>query len=71
MENNGSKRKPVGGLGRGLSDLLDDNDGIPNMKSNVLLRRESGERVKIYDKTGGEASGSRKPQSSVKITVKK
>ena len=47
------KKREVG-LGRGLSDLLDDNDGIPNMKSQVLLRRESGERLKIYDKTGGE-----------------
>ena len=58
------KRREVG-LGRGLADLLDDNDGIPNMKSNVLLRKENGERVKIYDKTGGEQKRS---QSSVKIT---
>ena len=65
MENNGNKKKPLGGLGRGLSDLLDDNDGIPNMKSNVLLRRDSGERVKIYDKTGGEEKKS--PGSSVKV----
>ena len=46
------------GLGRGLSDLLDDNDGIPNMRSNVLLRRDDGSRVKIYDKTGGEEKAS-------------
>ena len=58
------KRREVG-LGRGLADLLDDNDGIPNMKSNVLLQKENGERVKIYDKTGGEQKRS---QSSVKIT---
>lgn len=62
MEN---KKKTAGGLGRGLSDLLDDNDGIPNMKSNVLLRRDSGERVKIYDKTGGEEK--KASQSSVKV----
>jgi hypothetical protein len=61
MEN---KKKQMGGLGRGLSDLLDDNDGIPNMKSNVLLRREDGERVKIYDKTGGEEKRS---SASVKV----
>jgi hypothetical protein len=42
------------GLGRDLSDLLDDNDSLPNMKSNVLLRREDGSQVKIYSKTGGE-----------------
>ena len=42
------------GLGRNLSDLLDDNDSLPNMKSNVLLRREDGSCVKIYNKTGGE-----------------
>ena len=53
------------GLGRDLSDLLEDNDGIPNMKSNVLLRREDGSRVKIYDKTGGEDSNGKK-SSSVK-----
>ena len=61
MEN---KKRLTGGLGRGLSDLLDDNDGIPNMKSNVLLRREDGERVKIYDKTGGEEKRS---SASVKV----
>ena len=54
----------MAGLGRGLSDLLEDNDGIPNMKSNVLLRREDGERVKIYDKTGGEEKRS---SASVKV----
>ena len=61
MEN---KKRLTGGLGRGLSDLLDDNDGIPNMKSNVLLRREDGQRVKIYDKTGGEEKRS---SASVKV----
>ena len=59
------KKKREVGLGRGLSDLLDDNDGIPNMRSNVLLRRENGERIKIYDKTGGE---DKKDRASVKIT---
>ena len=50
------KEKKNAGLGRCLSDLLDDNDGIPNMKSNVLLKREDGSEVKIYDKTGGKSS---------------
>lgn len=59
------KKKREVGLGRGLSDLLEDNDGIPNMRSNVLLRREDGERVKIYDKTGGDV---KKDRESAKIT---
>ena len=54
------------GLGRNLSDLLDDNDSIPNMKSNVLLRREDGSCVKIYNKTGGEET-----KNSVGSLVKK
>lgn len=58
------KKKKEVGLGRGLSDLLEDNDGIPNMKNNVLLRREDGKSVKIYDKTGGEEKRS---SSSAKI----
>lgn len=62
MEN---KKKPMAGLGRGLSELLEDNDGIPNMRSNVVIRRDSGERVKIYDKTGGEV---KKSSPSVKVT---
>lgn len=48
------KADRLSGLGRGLSELLDDNDGIPNMKSRVVIRRDDGSRVKIYDKTGGE-----------------
>ncbi len=60
----GSKNREVG-LGRGLSDLLEDNDKLPNMKNNVLLRREDGKSVKIHDKTGGEE---KKSQKSVKIT---
>ena len=60
-------KKREAGLGRGLSDLLDDNDGIPNMKSQVLLRRESGEKLKIYDKTGGE----KKSQGSTAKVIKR
>ena len=52
IKSKGSAR--ASGLGRGLSELLDDNDSLPNMKSNVLLRREDGSCVKIYNKTGGE-----------------
>ena len=52
IKSKGSAR--ASGLGRGLSELLDDNDSLPNMKSNVLLRREDGSKVKIYNKTGGE-----------------
>jgi hypothetical protein len=49
-----SEKERAAGLGRGLSELLDDNDGIPNMKSNVVIRRDDGSKVKIYDKRGGE-----------------
>ena len=49
-----SEKERTAGLGRGLSELLDDNDGIPNMRSNVVIRRDDGSRVKIYDKRGGE-----------------
>ena len=34
--------------------LLDDNSEITNMRSNVILHKEDGSSVKIYDKTGGE-----------------
>ena len=61
----GNEKKREAGLGRGLFELLEDNDGIPNMKSNVLLRREDGKSVKIYDKTGGEQ---KKTKPSVKVT---
>ena len=57
METSKAKNKAgsrMSGLGRNLSDLLDDNDSLPNMKSNVLLRREDGSQVKIYNKTGGD-----------------
>lgn len=43
-----------GGLGRSLSELLTDNDGIPNMCSRVVIKRDDGSRVKIYDKTGSD-----------------
>ena len=62
----GKEAKKQSGLGRDLSDLLDDNDGIPNMKCNVLLRREDGKSIKIYDKTGGE-----KPSPKGSYSVKK
>ena len=59
------KKKREVGLGRGLADLLDDNASLPNARSNVLLRKDNGECIKIYNKTGGEQ---KKPQSSIKIT---
>ena len=56
IKSKGKGSAVASGLGRNLSDLLDDNDSLPNMKSNVLLRREDGSCVKIYDKTGGEGT---------------
>ena len=60
------KNDRLSGLGRGLSELLDDNDGIPNMKNRVLIRRDDGSRVKIYDKTGGEEKGGKCTSSAKK-----
>ena len=62
-----SEKERTAGLGRGLSELLDDNDGIPNMRSNVVIRRDDGSRVKIYDKTGGEEPR----DSSRRVSVKR
>lgn len=50
-----AKKDVKNGLGKSLSQLLDDNSEITNMKSNVLLHKEDGTSVKIYDKTGGES----------------
>ena len=55
--------KGSAGLGRSLGELLDDNDGIPNMRCNVVMRRNDGSCVKIYDKTGGEAPAASKPMA--------
>jgi hypothetical protein len=57
------KSDRLSGLGRGLSELLDDNDGIPNMKSQVVIRRDDGSRVRIYDKTGGEENSGKSTPS--------
>ena len=54
------KNDRLAGLGRGLSDLLDDNDGIPNMKSQVVIRRDDGSRVKIYDQPKEEYNNAKK-----------
>ena len=64
-----AKKDVKNGLGKSLSELLDDNSEITNMKSNVLLHKEDGSNVKIYDKTGGEreVNGS----SRIVITPKK
>ena len=48
-----AKKDIKSGLGKGLSELLDDNSEITNMRSNVVLHKEDGSSVKIYDKTGG------------------
>jgi hypothetical protein len=56
-----AKKDVKSGLGKGFSELLDDNSEITNMKSNVLLHKEDGRSVKIYDKTGGERAGNKAP----------
>ena len=64
-----AKKETQNGLGRSLSDLLNDNSEITNMRSNVILHKEDGSSVKIYDKTGGEREV--KTSSRVIITPKK
>jgi len=64
-----AKKETQNGLGRSLSDLLNDNSEITNMRSNVILHKEDGNSVKIYDKTGGEREV--KTSSRVIITPKK
>ena len=49
-----AKKETQSGLGKGFSELLDDNAEITNMRSNVILHKNDGKSVKIYDKTGGE-----------------
>ena len=56
-----------GGLGKGFLELLDDNAEITNMRSNVLLHKDDGKSVKIYDKTGGE----REEKPATRIVIKK
>ena len=64
-----AKKDVKTGLGKSLSELLDDNSEITNMRSNVLLHKQDGTSVKIYDKTGGEREG--KQSSRIVITPKK
>ena len=49
-----AKKEVDKGLGKSFSELLDDNSEITNMRSNVLLHKNDGNSVKIYDKTGGK-----------------
>ena len=56
-----------GGLGKGFLELLDDNAEITNMRSNVLLHKDDGKSVKIYDKTGGK----REEKPATRIVIKK
>jgi len=62
-----AKKEMQSGLGKGFSELLDDNAEITNMRSNVLLHKEDGRSVKIYDKTGGK----REVKPSAPIIIKK
>ena len=64
-----AKKDTKAGLGKSLSDLLDDNSEITNMRSNVLLHKTDGSSVKIYDKTGGERE--EKTPSRIIIAPKK
>ena len=63
-----SKKELKNGLGKSLDELLDDNSEITNMRSNVLLHKEDGSSVKIYDKTGGKREEMSTPR---RIIIKK
>ena len=47
-----AQNKKISGLGKNLDELLEDNAEITNMRSNVLLHKNDGTSVKIYNKTG-------------------
>ena len=64
-----AKKEADKGLGKSFSELLDDNSEITNMRSNVLLHKNDGNSVKIYDKTGGKKEENR--SSEVIIIPKK
>ena len=64
-----AKKDRESGLGRGLSELLNDNSEITNMSSNVLLHRDDGTSVKIYDKTGTKKQ--EKIENKARIVIKK
>ena len=64
-----AKKEVDKGLGKSFSELLDDNSEITNMRSNVLLHKNDGNSVKIYDKTGGKMEENR--SSEVIIIPKK
>lgn len=64
-----AKKDRESGLGRGLSELLNDNSEITNMSSNVLLHRDDGTSVKIYDKTGTKKQ--EKIENKPRIVIKK
>ncbi len=50
MNKKNSKKMPKGGLGRSLAELLSDNDEQVNMDSKVLMHKDDGSSVKIYNK---------------------
>ena len=63
-----AKKETKSGLGKGLDMLLDDNSEITNMRSNVLLHKNDGSSVKIYDKTGGKRE---EKTNTCRIVIKK
>ena len=64
MANVNKNTAKKGGLGRGLSELLSDNDELTNIENKVLLHRADGSSVKIYNKTGGAKSSDRSVEKS-------
>lgn len=50
MNSKNTKKTAKAGLGRSLSELLSDNDELVNMDSKVLMHKDDGTSVKIYNK---------------------
>ena len=59
MNSKNTKKPTKGGLGRSLAELLSDNDELVNMDSKVLMHRDDGTSVKIYNKP--DSSPKKKP----------
>ena len=71
MNKNRKSKAPSGGLGRSLAELLSDNDQQANLENKVLVHKNDGSTVKVYDKPDPHKKAqfsSRKSKISAKST---
>ena len=61
MNSKNNKKTSKAGLGRSLAELLSDNDEHSNLENKVLMHKEDGTTVKIYNKP--EPVSQKKPVS--------